>query len=259
MRQFSFVLFFALFSANAFADEPAFVTGRPGNTESPIAVPPGHWQIETEIASYAHDKQDGVETNSTSIAATDFRYGIAHGWDAELIVQPYLHQSVKAGGMKGSASGVGDVTLRTRRTLMGQDGDGPALAVIGFVSFPTSQNGLDDDKVEGGAIITGSTALTKNLSLTGTAGAATISDGAGGREGEYSAGTNLTYALNDKAGVYGEIFGVRDQHDTKTAATLDFGATYLTSPTTQLDAGVNLGITDSADDCEVFVGWSHRF
>jgi hypothetical protein len=90
-------------------------------------------------------------------------------------------------------------------------------------------------------------------------GAATVSNGAGGREGEYSAGANLSYALNDKLGAYIELFGVRDQHDTKTAATFDFGATYLTGPTTQLDAGVNLGITDSADDSEVFVGWSHRY
>ena len=42
-------------------------------------------------------------------------------------------------------------------------------------------------------------------------------------------------------------------------AVMQIGATYLLTPTTQLDAGGELGLSRSADDYRVFLGWSHRF
>ena len=41
--------------------------------------------------------------------------------------------------------------------------------------------------------------------------------------------------------------------------TFDVGGTLAVGPTSQLDAGVNLGITGAADNANVFVGWAHRF
>lgn len=89
MRKIS--LFFSLtmfFPRYVFADSPDFVPGRPGNTESPISVPEGHWQVETEVASYTHDETDGATTNMWNAMATSLRYGIAHGADLEVSVQP---------------------------------------------------------------------------------------------------------------------------------------------------------------------------
>ena len=41
--------------------------------------------------------------------------------------------------------------------------------------------------------------------------------------------------------------------------TFDFGATYKFTPNIQLDAGVNLGVTESADDANPFVGLTVRY
>ena len=258
MRALIFALGLAL-SPAAFAEEPDFVPGRPGATETAISVPEGHLQIETEIASYTHDEEDGDQANSTSVAATTFRYGLAHGLDAELIVQPYLRESIESGGVKETDSGFGDVTLRLRRTIAGQDGDGPSLGVIGFITLPTAEDGLGADDVEGGVILAGGFDLSEKWNFAWTVGAATISTGGDAHEGEYSGALTLGYAINDKWGAYGELAASKAESDDETAATFDVGATYLLNAVTQLDAGANFGITNGADDVSVFVGWAHRF
>jgi hypothetical protein len=247
------------FSAAARADEPAFSASRPGQTEGPIAVPAGYFQVETEIASMTRDEAAGVRTDGASVAATTFRYGLADGLDAELIVAPYLSQTSKSAGVKDTIDGVGDVTVRVRRTLAGENGDGAALAVIGFVTLPTARDGLGADDVEGGAIVTGSAALSKTWGAAWTIGVAARSQGGGDYQAEFSGAVQLNHAFTDKFGAYIETAAVRAEHDAQTAATVDLGATYQVATTTQLDAGVLLGVTDAATDSTVFVGWAHRF
>lgn len=41
--------------------------------------------------------------------------------------------------------------------------------------------------------------------------------------------------------------------------TFDFGVTYKVRPNIQLDAGVNIGLTRSADDVNPFVGLTVRY
>lgn len=249
------VLMFA-FGGAAFAEEPAFVTGRPGQTETPIAVPKGYLQIETEIVGYARDKAAGTTSTETSLASTAFRYGIADGADVELVVPPYVRAHESGLGARDTMDGFGDVTLRARRTFFGEQGDGPAFALIGFVTLPTARDGLGADKVEGGVIATGVAPLSNKASLTLTLGAADVHDGK--YEGDVYGGANVSFALTDAFGVYVEAFADKTAHD-EAAATMDVGTTWLLGSTTQLDAGANFGVTDAADDLALFAGWSHRF
>jgi hypothetical protein len=246
-------------AAWAHAATPDFTPGRPGATESAISVPAGHLQIETEIASYAKDSEDGAEATRWSAAATSFRYGLAHGIDAELIVAPYLRESVEAGGAKAVARGAGDVTVRVRRTFMGQDGDGPSLGVIGYVTLPTAADGLGADEAEGGALLAGGFDLDDRWNLAWTVGAAAVSAAGGGRQGEYSGALTLGRAIGARWGAFGEVAVSKADEDREAAATFDIGVTLLTDDVTQLDAGANFGFTGAADDLTLFLGWAHRF
>lgn len=240
----------------AWAETPAFVTGRPGATESPISTPKGYLQIESELGSFTRDRQSGVKTSETRVAGTAFRYGIADGADVEMIASPYVRDRVEDASGRETSTGFGDVTLRARRTFYGQDGEGPALALIGFVTLPTGKNGLGADKVEGGLIATGVEPLSQSASLTLTLGAAAIHDGV--YLGDVYGGANVSFALTEKAGLYVEAFADKTVRS-DVAATFDLGGTYLIDEVTQLDGGVNLGVTRAADDVSVFAGWSHRF
>ena len=61
-------------------------------------------------------------------------------------------------------------------------------------------------------------------------------------------------------GKYGEIFtSVSTERGSEWVATLDFGLTYGLTDNVQLDGGVNIGLTRSADDVNPFLGISMRF
>lgn len=202
MRKLFYVLSITAFSAPpSFTDEPDFVPGRPGNTESPISVPESFWQVETEIASYAHDTADGTAANTWSAAATSIRYGIAHGADVEVIVQPHIHISSEGSVQEG----FGDVTLRARKTFIGQDG-GPSFALIGYVTLPTSQDRLGAEAVEGGLIATSAFALSSQVNATLTAGVGAVSGDGGEYQVDFYGGANVGYSFTERFNAYVEVF-----------------------------------------------------
>jgi hypothetical protein len=247
IAKFAAAMAFGALATPALADN--FVPSRPGNTESPISSPTGRWQVETEIGSYSLGHGDD---RSWSALQTNFRYGLAHGWDAQIIVSPYLGQEAHG----DQAGGLGDTTLRLHHTLFGEEGIGPAFALIGFVTLPTGVNGQSDGAVEGGLIGTGSFPVTDADSITYTAGAAAMSVDHDYKPDVFG-GVNLTHQFTDALSAYAELFADRVQGDT--AATFDIGGALLTDARTQWDAGVDIGMTEAADNARFFVGWAHLF
>ena len=239
-------------ATGARAETPAFAPGRPGATETAVSVPRGMLQIETEIAGYTLDRAGGVETQDHSFAATTFRFGVAHGADVELIVSPYRRE--RATGAD-TAEGFGDVTLRARRTFLGEDG-GASVGVIGYVTLPTAGEGLGARDVEGGVIATGAFDLNSKLSLAWTAGVGAVSTDDDGYDTDTSGALTLGASLTDRWAAYVEVGA---DHVDDTAVFYGAGMTYLLATTTQLDIGFDAGATDAADDLNVFVGWAHRF
>jgi hypothetical protein len=239
----------ALIIIAAPASAQDFVSGRPGATESPIAVAPGRWQVESELASFA--RNDDADADALSLFETTFRYGLARSWDAELIVSPYN----RVDGPGGDDSGFGDVTLRLRKTFKGLEG-GPAYGVIAYLTLPTGEEGFGANEVEGGVIAAGTQDLDAGFDLTWTAGIGAASNG-----DDYDAltfgGVAIGYGLTDNAGIYAELFA--EHVDETTSASLNFGATYAIGAETQIDAGVDFGLNDDTDDARVFIGWARRF
>lgn len=66
--------------------------------------------------------------------------------------------------------------------------------------------------------------------------------------------------MTDKFSTYVEIFtDFTTESDSELVATFDTGVTYLIAENLQLDAGVNIGLTQASDDFNPFVGFSVRF
>lgn len=254
MRRILMALALMCASGQAFAQE-AFVPNRPGATDTAIAVPAGRLQVETEIASFARDEDAGVTAESWSVAATAFRYGLGDGVDVELLVSPYLRTETTGAD---SVDGAGDVTLRLRKNLMGQDGEGPSLGVMGYVTLPTASDGLGAEDVEGGVIVMGEFALAPSWALAWTVSAGAISTPGDDYDAQGSAALVAAYAFNDRWSGYVEA-AVEKVERQDAAASGGAGVTYLLGPETQLDAGITFGLNDAADDASLFVGWAHRF
>jgi hypothetical protein len=67
-------------------------------------------------------------------------------------------------------------------------------------------------------------------------------------------------------GIVGELAGyveffsaVSTEGSAEWVGTVDFGLTYKLGENVQLDAGVNIGVTRSADDLNPFLGFSVRY
>ena len=66
--------------------------------------------------------------------------------------------------------------------------------------------------------------------------------------------------LGEKLGFYVELFNsVSNERHSAWIATFDFGFTYAVTRDIQLDAGMNIGLTDAADDFNPFIGLSMRY
>ncbi len=238
-------------------------TDRPDKTESPHTVDAGHFQMESDLVSYSYNHDSGVRVDDWAVAPMNLKVGLCNRVDLQAIVETYRHIRTRDNltGIPIRQNGFGDVTTRLKINLWGNDEGSTALAVMPFLKFPTNQDQIGNDHVEGGVIIPFAVDLPAGFSL----GLMTEfdfnrnGDGAGSHV-EFINSVTLSHDIIGKLGGYVEIFtAVSSERDADWVGTLDVGLTYGLTANIQLDAGVNFGLTDSADDLNPFVGLSYRF
>jgi hypothetical protein len=158
-------------------------------------------------------------------------------------------------------SGFGDVTSRVKWNLWGNDGGPTALAVMPFVKIPTSQDGIGNNSLEGGIILPLAVELPLGLSL----GLMTEFDVARDMDSpnyhpEFINTITLGHDLVGNLGGYLEFYSlVSDDHDADWIGMFDIGLSYGLTPNIRFDLGVNIGLTEPADDLNPFAGLSFRF
>jgi hypothetical protein len=82
----------------------------------------------------------------------------------------------------------------------------------------------------------------------------------GGYEPTFINSATVSFELTQKLGLYVEAFTERSaESGSETVVTIDTGLTYAVTDNLQLDTGANIGVTDAADDLNVFVGLSRRY
>lgn len=238
-------------------------TDRPDLTEGPYTVDAGRFQIEMDAVNYARDRERGVHTEAFSLGVLNLKAGLTHWSDLQLVLEP--HRSVRirdrAAGTTERHRGFGDLTARVKLNLWGND-DGPtALALLPFVKFPTSQDGVGSNAVEGGLIVPFAAELPAGWSLGAMTGVDFREDADGrGHHPEFINTLAFGHALVGRLAGYVEFFSlVSAERGARWVGALGVGCTYALSADVQLDAGVNLGVTSAADDVNPFGGISWRF
>lgn len=241
-------------------------TDRPDKTESPYSVDAGHLQIELDFANYTRDRDRSggdIRTETIGVAPVNLKFGLTGSTDLQLLIDPYIRQIVtdRSTGARDRIAGVGDVTLRLKRNLWGNDGGATALALMPFVKLPTASNGIGNGAVEFGLIVPLAIGVSERIGI----GLMTEVDIVEQLDGRGYAPTFINSAtvalgLTDRLGLYTELFAERSaERGARWNVTGDVGLTYAISDNIQLDGGVNLGLTDAADDLNLFVGLSRRF
>jgi hypothetical protein len=129
-----------------------------------------------------------------------------------------------------------------------------------FVKFPTGDDDLTNEHVEGGVIFPLAIELPADFSLGLMAEFDVVYDDA---DDNYDVDlvhtATVGHDLVGKLAGYVEYVGIAQLHDDADyQALLGAGLTYALSDDVQLDAGVNFGLTDEADDLNVFAGITVR-
>lgn len=238
-------------------------TDRPDLTEGPYTVDAGHFQIELDAVNYSRDRERGIRTESLSLGVVNLKAGLCHSTDLQLVIEPYTTVRIRDrdAGTVDQHRGFGDITTRLKVNLWGNDSGTTALAVMPFVKLPTNQDNLGNDAVEGGLIVPFAAELPAGWSLGAMTEVDFREDANGsGYHPEFINTIAFGHDIVGKLAGYVEFFSlVSTERHARWVGAVGLGLTYRLSTDVQLDGGVNIGVTRSADDFNPFLGISWRF
>ncbi len=225
-------------------------TDRPDATESPYSVDAGHYQFETELGSWT---RDGGE-EEFSLMEINAKIGLCDSTDLQVVIPSFTHLS-------GGAEGFGDMQVRVKHNLWGNDGGPTALALLPYLQIPTANDGLGSDEFEGGLIVP--------FAFEGPAGWSIGVQGAVGLEADSEdSGHHLSFLVSSAAGhdltettgFFVELVGILSAEDGSDGeAYFNTGMTWAPEPMWQFDGGVRVGLTDASADVTPFLGVSTKF
>ena len=242
-------------------------TDRPDKTESPYTVDAGHLQIELDLVSYSYDRDNSEHADHTvenfAVAPANFRWGLTNKVEIQLIAETFVIENTndRDARTNKTISGFGDMLVRCKINFWGNDGGQSAVAMMPFIKFPTNRTGLGNNVVEGGVIFPLALALPRDWSLGAMTEIDWLQDATNsGYHPEFVNTITLGHEIVKNVSGYVEFFSsVSTEKDAEWIGTFDVGLTYQVSANMQLDAGVNIGLTRSADDLNPFLGLTIRY
>jgi hypothetical protein len=242
----------------ALAQDRELSTDRPDRTESAYTVPAGRWQVEMDVLGWTRDRAGGTTFDGLGVATSNIKRGLHPRADLQVVIEPWNASRLSAPDLPDvEHSGFGDVTVRLKLNLWGNDGGPTALAVMPYATFPAGVEGIGAEGGQGGLIV------PLALELPGGWGAGLMAeidrfrDDAGGLATGWVFSATASHAIAGELSGYLELFSLLVEGE-PWAGTGDAGLTYGVTPDVQLDGGVNLGLTDEVEDFTLFLGLSVR-
>ncbi len=239
-------------------------TDRPDKTESPYTVDAGHFQMEASLMDYTYDhkntERSDERVDNYSVFPLNLKAGLTNNVDLQVVLNPYIREHNRGEGAKATKTGFGDVQTRLKINVWGNDEGPTAFALMPFVKFPTNTDDLGNKAMEGGLIVPLAVSLPAGWGL----GLMTEFDFNRNADKDYYTDFINTITLGHQIvgnlDGYVEFFGsFNDEPESPWVGTVDLGLTYALTEDIQLDTGVNIGVTRSADDFNPFIGCSIRY
>ncbi|RDC55982.1 transporter [Pedobacter chinensis] len=129
-------------------------TDRPGVTESPQTIDAGHFQYESDLFRYERlDGNYGVK-HTYLFNQANLKLGITRSTAVQVVLESFVLTKERLGEESEVAAnhGLGDVTLRIKQNIMGNDKGKFAIAVLPYLKFPTSVAD-EESRYEGGLMV----------------------------------------------------------------------------------------------------------
>jgi hypothetical protein len=242
-----------------------FNTDRPTKSNVPYTVDAGHFQYEGDIFIYGFDNTTTPDTDNRIwvIGNPTFKAGLTNFADLEVNFSAFnsISSTIRSTGASTTTTGFGDVFTRLKINLFGNEGGGPAMALIPYGKWPTAPQGIGNRYVEGGIIAP--------LAVPLPAGFTAILMGEfdyqknpndSGYHANFPALININRSIVEGVTAYAELYANWSTHpDVPNIYTADFAVAWSPRPNFQLDAGINVGLNPSAIPYQFYVGIAQRF
>src|SRR6516225_392573 len=127
-------------------------TDRPSKTDSPYTVDAGVFQIESDVANWTLDYEEGVRSRTWIVGNSNFKLGLTNWIDLQVFPQFYVNTrtSGPAFGKPVGHDGFGDTTVRLKVNLLGNDGGKLVIGFISSLKIPTNTGDTDNHVWEPG-------------------------------------------------------------------------------------------------------------
>lgn len=243
-----------------------FDTDRPDQAVGAHTVDAGHIYAELDFANYTLDRHsvDGTETDQWNVAPVNLRIGLLPSVELDLQYDGYfnLRTRDRTAGKTETRSGAGDLSLRSKINLFGNDGGKLGVAIFPLLRLPTSTAGLASRSVEGGIGVALSATLPGGFSLTASADFEFIRNLSDAYYVvDYLDAISISHDLGIKeiSGFVEFASEVSSESPSPAACQVDAGILWQIGDHLQLDAGCYFGVTRNAPDYLPFAGLSMRF
>jgi Putative MetA-pathway of phenol degradation len=162
------------------------------------------------------------------------------------------------------AGGIGDLFLRTKLNLAGDDGGNISFALDPYVKAPTAPKGVGNGAVEAGLIAPLTVNLPQNWQLSFDPEVDLLANAIGaGRHANTSAVLSFGYPLTKELTGAFEVWGDAnfDPTGTVTQTSFDLALAWIPTkaPNLQLDGGVNFGLNKVTPGAQLYAGVTRRF
>ena len=235
-------------------------TDRPDVTESPFTIDAGHIQYEADLFRLETEKGELSKQNTMLFNQGNLKIGLAKNTSIQFGFQTYVTEKETdlQTGEVSRGHGIGDVNIRIKQNILGNDGGKFALAVLPYIKFPTARY-TDDSKYEGGIIVPMLLRLPGEWNLGSQVEADRLEDAE-----ESAMHTELLQSLTISHDIVKHLEGIAEtyyRYDFKKhhwSNFLNASAQVEVSKNFKLDAGLNYGLQSDAEK-NYFVGTSFRF
>ncbi len=233
-------------------------TDRPDKTESPFTIDAGHFQLESDLVNWTRDRDGGLH-DFIDAGGFNVRAGITNSLEVNVVGATYHYERHRIDGSTQSSEGFGDITLRAKYNFWGNDGGKTAFGVLPAVTLPSSGEDFGVCDAEAGFVLPLSITLSDKWSLGMMTGLEFVNDDAGGHETVCLNSITVGYEITDGLGAYAEFASeLPADRSSEWAGYVDFGLTWGVTDNLQFDTGINFGVTDAADDLNLFLGFAFR-
>lgn len=272
-----------LFSSSVMASNYSLFNPTPGNKLRPLTterssrsdsvntINPGHVQVEASLFSVGQNK----DCNNTSCQKTHnlilgdttmIRIGSTENSEIQVVFNTYTKRKTFNSGGVEKNTGFGDTSLRFKYSFSGNQDEKFGVAITPFVKLPTGQNGLSSNTIEGGVALPLAFNLIDGWSVGGMSQLNFLNNAYTSENNQrslYQSYTNAIYLTkNFNQKLYGFVEYSTQKASTSSSKwqnTANLGLHYFLNNNLKIDAGINLGLNQAAENLNYYSGFAYRF